>query len=367
MGGTGSQEFMVESEHGEDTVAKCPSCDYAANLEIATSGLSAVGRVTDHGAPEKIATPNVKTIDELADFLKVPHERLAKSRVYLHESKPVLILTVGNDQVNETKLGAALGGGEFRAANPEDLRATTGADAGSIGPIGFKGRIIADLRLKDANGLISGANVNDVHLKDIDLKRDVSRVEYADVRSVENGEPCARCGSALRVTNAIELGHIFKLGTKYSEALNIRYLDENGQSQLVIMGSYGIGLERILACAIEQGSDDNGIVWPAAIAPFDAHVVAVNMSNADIVLHANQLYRQLQLAGLDVLLDDRSNVSPGFKFKDADLLGMPVQVIVGDKGLKNGQIELKVRKTGERTMVPLDGVVAMVQELLKSL
>lgn len=367
MGGTGSQEFMVESDHGEDTVAKCPSCDYAANLEIATSGLSAVGRVADLGTPDKIDTPNVKTIDELAGFLKVSHERLAKSRVYLHDSKPVLILTVGNDQVNETKLGAALGGGEFRAANPEDLRATTGADAGSIGPIGFKGRIIADLRLKDANGLISGANINDVHLTNIDLKRDVAKVEYADVRSVENGEPCVKCGTALRVTNAIELGHIFKLGTKYSEALNIRYLDESGQSQLVIMGSYGIGLERILACAIEQGSDENGIVWPAAIAPFDVHVVAVNMSNADIVLHANQFYRQLQQAGLDVLLDDRSNVSPGFKFKDADLLGMPTQVIVGDKGLKNGQIEIKVRKTGERIMVPLDGVVAKVQELLKSL
>ncbi len=367
MGGTGSQEFMVESEHGEDTVAKCPACDYAANLEIATSGLSAVGRATDHGAPEKIDTPNVKTIDELAAFLNVPHERLAKSRIYLHDSKPVLILTVGNDQVNETKLGAALGGGEYRAASPEDLRATTGADAGSIGPIGFKGRIIADLRLKNANGLISGANVNDLHLRNIDLTRDVPKLEYADVRSVENGEPCPSCGQALRVTNAIELGHIFKLGTKYSEALNIRYLDESGQSQLVIMGSYGIGLERILACAIEQGHDENGIVWPAALAPFDVHVVAVNMNNSDIVLHAHQTYRQLQQAGLTVLLDDRSSVSPGFKFKDADLLGMPVQVIVGEKGLKNGQLELKVRKRGERSMVPVDGVVAGVQDLLKSL
>ncbi len=367
MGGTGSQEFMVEAEHGEDTVAKCPACDYAANLEVAKSGLAPVGRLSEHGKPEKIDTPNVKTIDELAAFLKVPHERLAKSRVYLHESRPVLILTVGNDQVNETKLGAALGGGEFRAASPEDLRATTGADAGSIGPIGFKGRIIADLRLKDANGLISGANVNDVHLTQIDLKRDVPNVEYADVRSVENGEPCPSCAAALRVTNAIELGHIFKLGTKYSEALNIRYLDESGQSQLVIMGSYGIGVERILACAIEQGHDDNGIVWPAALAPFDVHVVAVNMNNKDIVLHANQIYRQLEQTGLEVLLDDRSNVSPGFKFKDADLLGMPVQVVVGEKGLKNGQIELKVRKTGERSMVPLDQAVEKVQELLKSL
>ncbi|MEK6649705.1 MAG: proline--tRNA ligase [Bacteroidota bacterium] len=367
MGGTGSQEFMVEAEHGEDTVAKCPACDYAANLEIATSGVAPAARVADHGAPERIDTPNVKTIDELAAFLNVSHERLAKSRVYLHDSRPVLVLTMGNDQVNETKLGAALGAGEFRAADLETLQATTGADAGSIGPIGFKGRIIADLRLRDANGLISGANVNDVHLKNIDLRRDVASIEVADVRTVENGEPCATCGTALRVANAIELGHIFKLGTKYSDALNIRYLDETGQSQPVIMGSYGIGVERILACAIEQGHDENGIVWPAALAPFDVHVVAVNMNNKDIVLHANQIYRHLHEAGLEVLLDDRSSVSPGFKFKDADLLGMPVQVIVGEKGLKNNQLEIKVRKTGERIMVALDGVVGHVKELLATL
>ena len=171
----------------------------------------------------------------------------------------------------------------------------------------------------------------------------------------------------MRVANAIELGHIFKLGTKYSDALNIRYLDETGQSQPVIMGSYGIGVERILACAIEQGHDENGIVWPAALAPFDVHVVAVNMNNKDIVLHANQIYRHLHEAGLEVLLDDRSSVSPGFKFKDADLLGMPVQVIVGEKGLKNNQLEIKVRKTGERIMVALDGVVGHVKELLATL
>lgn len=367
MGGTGSQEFMVESEHGEDTVVKCPSCDYAANLEIASSGVKAVGRVAEHGLPDKIDTPNVKTIDELAVFLKSPHERLAKSRVYLHEKKPVLILAMGNDQVNESKLATALGGGEFRAAESAELLAMTGADAGSIGPIGFKGRIIADVRLKEANGLISGANVNDVHFRNIDLRRDVPNVEYADIRSVEDAEPCPACGAALRVTNAIELGHIFKLGTKYSDALNIRYLDENGASQPVIMGSYGIGVERILACAIEQGHDENGIVWPAALAPYQVHVIAVNMNNKDIVLHANQVYRQLQQEGLDSLLDDRASVSPGFKFKDADLLGMPVQVVVGEKGLKNNQIELKVRKTGERSMVGQDEVVAKVKELLAGL
>ena len=367
MGGTGSQEFMVEAEHGEDTVGMCDGCGYAANMEIATSGISPAGKGNDKPKPVEIQTPGVKTIDDLAAFLKVPHERLAKSRVYIQGKKPVLVLTVGNDQVNESKLGAALGNGEFHAADPETLLRLTGADAGSIGPIGFNGRIIADKRLEGASGLISGANKNDYHLGGIDLLRDVQGVEYKDVRTIENGEPCATCGKPLRIANAIELGHIFKLGTKYSDALNIRYLDENGQSQVVIMGSYGIGVERIIACALEQSHDANGIIWPGALAPYDAHVVAVNMNNKEIVLAANQVYNALKAAGVVALLDDRATVSPGFKFKDADLLGMPIQVIVGEKGLKNGQLELKIRRTGERIIVPVSEAASKVKELVSAL
>ena len=365
MGGTGSQEFMVESTSGEDTVVLCKKCGYAANLEVAKSTVDGVGRVAESKSPSEIHTPNVHTIDELAVFLKVEHKWLAKSLVYKHNSKPLLILMSGNDQLNEAKLGTALGAGEFRAMPAEELSRLTGADAGSIGPLGLKDfRIIADKRLEGANNLISGANRNDYHIGDIDIQRDVKVDGYFDLRTVESGEACSSCGSPLKITNAIELGHIFKLGTKYSDALNVTYLDENGQSKPVVMGSYGIGIERIVACAIEQNNDKDGIVWNKALAPYLVHLTAINMNNQDIVRTASAMYESLSGAGIDVLFDDRGNVSPGFKFKDADLLGMPVHVIVGEKGLKNNQVEVKLRRTGERIMVPIDDLMTTVKKLL---
>jgi prolyl-tRNA synthetase len=366
MGGTGSQEFMVESESGEDTVVLCPKCGYAANLEVATSAVPPVQRTPESKPVEDLHTPNVKTIDELAAFLKVDHTRLAKSLVYRHDGKPLLILMCGNDQLNESKLSGALGG-EFRAMDADELKALTGADAGSIGPLGLKGfRIIADKRLEGANNLISGANRNDYHLGNIDLSRDTKVDAYYDLRTVEPDETCTHCSSPLRIVNAIELGHIFKLGTKYSESLNVTFLDENGQSKPVVMGSYGIGIERILACAIEQSHDANGIIWDKALAPYDVHLIAINMSNKDIVLAADEIYKLLTEAGIETILDDRANVSPGFKFKDADLLGMPIQVIVGEKGLKNNQVEIKIRRTGERSMVARESILTTVQTLLSA-
>jgi prolyl-tRNA synthetase len=315
----------------------------------------------------EIATPNVKTIDALAEFLKAPHERLAKSVVYRHEGKPVLALLVGNDQLNETKLAAALGGGDVRPMDSSELMSLTGADGGSIGPVNLKGfRIVADLRLKGANGLISGANRNDMHLKNIDFDRDVKLDGYFDLRTVESGEPCIACGGKLRVTHAIEIGHIFKLGTKYSEALNATVLDENGQSKPIIMGSYGIGVDRIIACHIEQNHDEHGIIWDKAIAPFQVHLIAASMNSKETVLTANQLYRTLTEGGIEVLFDDRASVTAGFKFKDADLLGMPFQVIVGERGLKEKKIEIKRRATGERTMAPLEEALTTLRSLLAS-
>ena len=365
MGGTGSQEFMVESEHGEDTVVRCDKCGYAANMEVATSLIASIARSGDGSTMKEIHTPNVKTIDDLAAFLKLDHARLAKSVVYRHDGKPVLVLMVGNDQLNESKLTAALGGGGVEPMPAEELKSLTGADGGSIGPIGLKGfRIVADKRLQGTNGLVSGANKNDYHLTNIDLQRDATIDGYYDLRVVEQGEACPSCGSALRVAHAIELGHIFKLGTKYSEALGVKFLDENGQSQPVIMGSYGIGVERIVAGHIEQSHDKDGIIWNKALAPYHVHVIAVSMNSKDTVAVSNQIYRALTDAGVETLFDDRSNVSPGFKFKDADLLGMPFQLIVGEKGLKNQQVELKRRNTSERTMVPLNDAVAAVKKLL---
>jgi len=365
MGGTGSQEFMVESDFGEDTVVMCKQCDYAANLEIASSGLAAAGRMKDGKPMEEIYTPNIRTIDQLAEFLNVDRSRLAKSLVYRHDGKPLLILMMGNDQLNESKLMAVLGGGQIEAMDADQLQQLTGADAGSIGPVGLKGfRIIADKRLEGANNLISGANRNDYHVANIDLERDVKVEAYHDLRIVEDGEPCPKCGSELRISHAIELGHIFKLGTKYSEALNVTYLDENGESKPVVMGSYGIGVERIIACHIEQSRDEHGIIWHKALAPYLVHVIAVSMNNKDIVLTSNQLYAKLTENGIPALFDDRPNVTPGFKFKDADLLGMPLQIIVGEKGLRKHQVEIKRRKDGERFMVPVEELVREVKKLL---
>jgi prolyl-tRNA synthetase len=364
MGGTGSQEFMLESESGEDTIAVAEDNSYAANIEVATSLVPKAIRHPHSKPIEEIPTPNVRTIDELAAFLKVDHSMLAKSVVYWADKTPVLILMMGNDELNESKL-ATLMKANVRPMEPESLRALTGADAGSIGPVGLKGfKIIADKRLEGANGLISGANKNGYHLLNIDLQRDCAIEGYYDLRTVQAGELAPNGKSKLRIVKGIELGHIFKLGTKYSDALGATYLDEKGVAKPIIMGSYGIGIERIIACHIEQNHDENGIIWDKAIAPYHVHLIAVTMKSKEVVEMAEHLYKELSGAGLEVLYDDRTSTSPGFKFKDADLLGMPYQVIVGEKNLANNKVEIKVRATGERILLAPNEITNKVRELL---
>jgi prolyl-tRNA synthetase len=363
MGGTGSEEFMVKSEAGEDTVAYCEKCGYAANVEVASSKISPVKRDNKSEEIKKISTPNVKSIDELCTFLKINETQCAKSRVYIHDGVPVLILMSGNEEVNDTKLEKALGGA-VRPAHPDELKVYTGAAAGSIGPVGFKGRIIADFKLKDANNLYSGANEDDYHLGGIDLVRDVPGIEYFDLRSAQAGEECIRCGSKLDVFSAIELGHIFKLGTKYSDAMSAKFLDENGKDHPIIMGSYGIGLDRVLACFVEQHHDENGIIWDKTLAPCYVHLIGLNMKNQAVIESAEKIYNELNDAGIPVLFDDRTDQQAGVKFKDADLLGMPLQVIAGEKNLKEGKVEIKVRKSGERFTVQLTELLVKVKELL---
>ncbi|MFI5237739.1 MAG: proline--tRNA ligase, partial [Ignavibacteriales bacterium] len=365
MGGTGSEEFMVKSEAGEDNVAHCSSCGYAANAEVASSKVDAIEREKESKANHEIHTPNVKSIDELCEFLKVNDSVCAKSRVYINDTKAVLILMQGNEEVNESKLTKYLGG-NVRSAHPEELMQITGAEAGSIGPIGFKGRIIVDLKLKDRNNLFSGANKNDYHIGGIDLKRDVPKIEYADLRIVQSGEGCPNCDNKLDVFTAIELGHIFKLGTKYSEALKAFYLDEKGEEHPIVMGSYGIGVERIMACYVEQNNDDKGIIWNKSLAPFDIHLIALNMKNENVVSSAEKIYNELKNAGYEVLFDDR-DAAAGFKFNDADLLGMPVQIVIGEKKLKDGKCEMKIRKTGERLDIELSNLISKVKDLIKGL
>jgi prolyl-tRNA synthetase len=363
MGGSKSEEFMVKSDAGEDNVAHCSDCGYAANAEVSKSTIETVKRHSTSKDVYEISTPNVKSINELCEFLNIDEAETAKSRVYIHNGEPVLVLMSGNDEVNETKLETVLGG-EVRSCHPEELKEISGADAGSIGPIDFKHRIIADLRLKNGNDLFSGANKNDFHIGGIDLTRDVLSIEYFDLRTVESGEPCPSCGKPIEVFKAIELGHIFKLGTKYSEALGATFLDENGKENPIIMGSYGIGLDRVLACYIEQNNDENGIVWKKPLSPFDVHLIGLNMKKEAVIDASEKVNKDLTENGIDVIFDDRSNVQAGFKFSDADLLGMPLQVIVGERGLKENQVEVKIRATGERINVKLNELVEKVSELL---
>ncbi len=363
MGGSKSEEFMVKSDAGEDTVAYCEKCGYAANIEVAQSVVEPITRNTESKEIYEISTPNVKSIDELCEFLKIDESQTAKSRVYIFEEKPVLILISGNEEVNETKLEKSLGG-SVRSAHPEELKEISGADAGSIGPIGFKHRIIADLKLKDANNLFSGANKNDFHIGGIDLKRDVPQIEYFDLRSALSGEHCARCGKTLEVFKAIELGHIFKLGTRYSSAMGANFLDEQGKAQPLIMGSYGIGVERVLACYLEQNYDDKGIVWDEHLSPFDIHIIGLNMKKEIVKETSDKIYNDLITEGYDVLFDDRNNVQTGFKFNDADLIGIPLQIVIGERGLKENNVEIKIRKTGERFNVGLGELIQKLKELV---
>ncbi len=363
MGGSQSEEFMVKSDAGEDTVAYCESCGYAANVEVAQSEIPTVKRYEDSKEIYEISTPGVKSIDELCEFLGIDERETAKSRIYIFNDEPVLVLMSGNDEVNETKLEAALGGA-VRPAHPEELKEITGADAGSIGPIGIKFRIIADLRLKDGNNLYSGANKNDFHIGGIDLKRDVPNIEYFDLRTVQTGEKCIKCGNKLEVFKAIELGHIFKLGTKYSEALGAMFLDENGKENPIIMGSYGIGVERVLACYIEQNYDERGIIWDKTLAPYQVSLLGLNMKKEPVVEACEKIYAGLTENGFDVLYDDRKDVQAGVKFADADLIGLPLQIIVGERGLKENSVEIKIRRTGERIKVTVDELFEKVRELI---
>jgi prolyl-tRNA synthetase len=363
MGGKQSEEFMIESDAGEDVCAISDS-GYAANLEVATSALNPVGRIPENSPIEEFPTPNAKTIDDLIEQFGFPEDRLAKSVVYIIDSKPVLILMRGNDELNETKLQSAFKTNTFRPAEPQELLEITGANAGSIGPVNLKTniKIVADKLLQEANGLISGANKDGFHLKNIDFTRDCKIDEYLDLRTVREGEPCIINGSPLRIVKAIELGHIFKLGTKYSEALGARFLDAEGKEHPIIMGSYGIGVERIMASYIEQNFDDAGIIWNNVLTPFDFHLIGLALNKSpDVEEACNRIYTELSELKFDVLYDDRDE-NPGVKFNDADLIGIPYQIIVGKKNLDNGNVEIKDRKTGKRELIKINSIK---EEILK--
>jgi prolyl-tRNA synthetase len=363
MGGSQSVEFMLRSEAGEDWIAACAACGYAANVEKATSRIEAVADDAGPGTPEKFATPGVRTIEDLERFPGgAPGSRQIKTLVYQVDGKSVLLLLRGDDSLCEQKLVDNVEGQEIRPAHPEEVKAALGALPGSLGAVGVQGHfVIADEALRGRRNMLTGANEDGFHLRGVDIERDIPVKAWLDLRAVRAGEGCAMCSGLLAVFKTIEVGHIFKLGTKYSEAMGAAVLDANGRSVPIVMGSYGIGLERNMAAVVEANHDENGIVWPVNVAPYEVVVSVVKPKEVGCLEAGERIYDALVKAGIDALLDDRDE-RPGVKFKDADLVGIPFRVTVGPKGLAEGVVELKRRRGGEARDLPVARAAAAVIE-----
>ena len=361
IGGNFSHEFMVLADTGEDTIATCQACEYAANLEKAEVVAPVDKCDCGHDCPAftEVPTPNIHTVAELCEFLGIEAETLLKTLLFDVDGTPVAGLVRGDRELNEVKLKNHLHATDVKLATPEQVVAWTGAPVGFAGPVGLGGglkaaniRIIADRELDFDCGWITGGNKADTHLKNVDLRRDVKIDAYADLRDITEADPCPRCGGAIKLRRGIEVGHVFKLGLKYSQAMNAVFLDENGREQVMVMGCYGIGVSRIVASAIEQNHDADGIKFPPAIAPYEVSLLSLGGKEPEVIEAADKLYADLTAQGIEVLYDDRDE-RPGVKFKDADLLGMPLQLVLGGKGLKNGIIEAKDRRTGEKRELKL--------------
>jgi prolyl-tRNA synthetase len=360
MGGTESVEFMVPSPAGEDFVAVCGDCGYAANLERATSVVAPVGDDSWEGPPERLPTPGVRTIADLAGYGEfAAAERQIKTMVYVVGGALTLVLLRGDHEVMEQKLIDGMGSANVRPGHPDEIREALGALPGSLGAVGVTGYpVIADPALRGRRNMITGANEDDWHLRGVDVERDITVARWLDVRRVQAGESCPECGRPLQVVSAIEVGHIFKLGTKYSEAVGARVLDEEGRERPIVMGSYGIGVGRHLAAVVEGHHDEAGICWPVSVAPYEAVVTMVG-AEPQTVAAAEDIYRELQERGVDVLLDDR-DVRPGVKFTDAELIGIPYRVTVGPRRLAEGVVEVVRRRDGRVETVPTGEAAARV-------
>lgn len=370
MGGKFSHEFMVPAETGENEVVFCEACGYAANVEKAGSGIKSP-LSSSAGAVEKFATPGIVTIEALtrAPHL-VPAESQIKTLIYVVESKPVLILLRGEDQLNEAKLAGTLGTTTYRAATSEEIVAALGASPGSLGAVtqAMKGplTVYADERLRGAEAMTTGANEDGFHFRNVSIERDIQVSHWADLRTVLAGEPCRNCGKPLKVQRAIEVGHVFKLGTKYSEALDAKFLDESGKQQPAVMGCYGIGITRTLQAVIEQSHDANGVIWPASVAPFTVCITPLTVTpDSEVMKMAEILYAELRERDVDVIIDDR-NDRPGVKFKDSELAGFPIRIGIGEKSLAKGEVELKPRAGALRpvkTTEAVDAILALIKEI----
>lgn len=370
IGGSMSHEFQVLADTGEDEIASCPGCGYAANVEKAEAKLAESEALDEvPGAMKTVDTPGQKTIEEISAFLKVPAEKTVKTLLFYTGTQTIAVLVRGDHEVNEIKLANLLKNNtqieveELNMAADSLVQEVSGAPVGFAGPVGLDIPVFADLSVQGLKNFVVGANAADKHHINVNHGRDFEVQAFADLRLVQAGDLCARCQTPFEIQRGIEVGHVFYLGTKYSEAMGAAVQDQDGKMQPLIMGCYGIGVTRILAAVVEQNHDANGIIWPMAIAPYQVIVLPLQMRNEAVVEAAEKLYAELRQAGVEVLLDDRKS-GAGAKFKDADLIGIPVRVAIGSRGLKNGAVELKLRSAAEIEDVPLDDVAARVQALI---
>jgi len=367
IGGNHSHEFMVPAETGENELAFCEACGYAANIEKATSGIPKTAAREAGPALEKFATPGVVTIEALSKApYGVPANRQIKTLVYIADSEAVLVLIRGDDQLNETKFLARTGAVAVRPATPEECQSTLGAKPGSLGAVvnvPADVKVYADERLHGANDMTTGANEDGFHYRSVSIERDIKVSAWFDLRTVSAGEPCVKCGKPLKIRRAIEVGHVFKLGTKYSEKLNATFLDETGVRKPSVMGCYGIGVTRTLQAVIEQSNDKDGIIWPLNVAPYQVCITPLSVAPESAAMQlAEKIYAELTVQGVDVILDDRDD-RPGVKFKDADLVGFPIRVGLGEKSLAKGEVEIKPRG-GAVQFVKTEAAVEAVLKLI---
>jgi len=366
IGGSASHEFMVLAETGEEIIVSCQSCDYAANIQKAEAK-STRPRARDSKKTlkplKKVETPDMKTVEAVTQFLTVRPQDLVKTLLFETDQGVVAALIRGDHEINESKLQKLLGCREVKLASDDAVLGATGAPKGFAGPVGLSVKVIADYSVEPMVDFVTGANEQDAHYINVNLGRDVKVDQFSDLRMIKEGDHCPRCGKSLSFSRGIEVGHIFKLGTKYSKTLKATYLDENGREREIVMGCYGIGVGRTAAAAIEQYHDEDGIIWPMPIAPFQVIIVPVNNKNEPLMETAEGIYRLLTDNGVEVLLDDRDS-TPGVKFKDADLIGVPLRVTLGEENLKRGLVEIRRRKNGETIGIGKDKATKTVLALI---
>jgi prolyl-tRNA synthetase len=369
IGGSFSHEFMVLADTGEDQIVNCVQCAYAANLEKAEVKDAGDGSGPAPGEPkplEEVETPAQRTIEEVTRFLSVTPSELIKTLIYKSDGDVVAALVRGDHELNEAKLRNILGSGQVELADAALIQEVTGAPVGFAGPVGLKVRVVADHAVRPMVNAVTGGNRKDLHLRNVNAGRDYAVESYRDLRVITPGDPCPRCGGEIRFGRGIEVGHVFKLGTKYSKAMKAVFLDEHGVENPFVMGCYGIGVGRTVAAAIEQNHDSNGIIFPAPIAPFEVVILPLQMHEQEVVEAAEKVYKELSGEGLDVLLDDR-DLRGGIKFKDADLLGTPVRVTLGLRNVRDGKAEMKLRSEPDNIVIPLSETAARVREKVKEL